>query len=373
MIGSRRTSEAIDLPGQARRREITLLLVGWVGLVFVAWLQFMRQTPADQGRLLFPALLPPALAVAAGLSRFRSCRPAVALALLTSLYSLVVVIPSAYARPPIVQEAEIPAQANRLGAQLGPLELVAAELEQTALHPGGWIRMQLYWRRHGEPARPPVLVVEVLGRELELVGKLHSYHGGGRFPATLWPQEEIILEQVEVPLDGHMAVPTEARLFVKLLDEAGSVEVGRIKVTPHLWPQRDKVVLARFGDAIELTRAEISTTAQSVEVRLRWQVNRPPGQDLTTFVHLGEPTQPLLAQADGPALHGDYPARLWEAGEVIDDVYTLSLPDDVPDGRYPIFIGLYDPATGARLSVFSQGRQQANDAYGVGWFTATSR
>ncbi|MEZ4515650.1 MAG: hypothetical protein R3C44_02035 [Chloroflexota bacterium] len=34
------------------------ILLGWFVLVALGWLQFMLRTPADQGRLFFPALVP---------------------------------------------------------------------------------------------------------------------------------------------------------------------------------------------------------------------------------------------------------------------------------------------------------------------------
>lgn len=355
--------------------EIPLWLAGWVFLVFAGWLQFMMRTPADQGRLLFPALLPLALGLAYGLSQFRWGWLAGGGALITAVTCLVVVIPQAYVRPPVL--ASVPAAATPLAVRLGDLELVAAALEETAVHPGDWAVMTLYWRPAVPPTAPPVEVIEVLGRELALVGKLHTYHGYGRYPATFWPAAGVVAEEVAVQLATDMAVPTEARLFVKLLDEPGEVEVGRLKVTPREWPAADTAVLAHFGDDIELTRADLVPTGSGVAVHLRWQVTAAPGQDYSVFVHMGDPAQAPLAQADGPPLGGDYPTHLWAAGEVIEDVITLTVPEELAggrlaDGRYPIHVGFYDPATGRRLPVTINGQRQPQDAYGVGAFVTTA-
>lgn len=369
-----------SLISNLQSHPIPLWLGGWVLLVFIGWLQFMMRTPADQGRLLFPALLPLALGLGYGLSRFRYGWLAAVLALGTAVYALSITIPQAYARPPLVTMADIPATAVRFDAPLGPLELIAAEVAETATHPsdwqpgdwqpGGWVEMTLYWRMGERPSTAPVEVIEILGREWASAGKVHMYHGNGRYPATLWPTDRIIAEQVAVQLDNDTAVPTQARIIVKLLDVPGEVEIGRIKVTPREWPKADTAVLAQFGDGIQLTHADLIPTTTGVDLQLRWQVTAAPQKELTVFVHGGDPTQPPLVQADGPPLNGNYPTSLWEAGEVIEYTVTLPLPEGEA-GEIPIHIGLYDPATGVRLPVTVNGERQPFDAYGVG--RATSR
>ena len=70
---------------------------------------------------------------------------------------------------------------------------------------------------------------------------------------------------------------------------------------------------------------------------MRWQVDAPPGPaDLHLFVHLGDPSAAPLAQSDGPVMGGEYPARLWAAGEVFSETVTLTLPADLPPGEYPV-------------------------------------
>ena len=47
------------------------------------------------------------------------------------------------------------------------------------------------------------------------------------------------------------------------------------------------------------------------------------------------------------------PARwtsTWRSGEVIEDVYALSIAAGTPGGSYTIEVGMYDPATLARLA-----------------------
>ncbi|MEW5960922.1 MAG: hypothetical protein AB1801_24615, partial [Chloroflexota bacterium] len=54
---------------------------------------------------------------------------------------------------------------------------------------------------------------------------------------------------------------------------------------------------------------------------------------------------------------GAYPTTHWLPGETVIDPITLSLPKNLPPGRYSLYVGLYRLDTLERLSV-------ANDATG---------
>ncbi len=105
-----------------------------------------------------------------------------------------------------------------------------------------------------------------------------------------------------------------------------------------------------------------------VQVLVRWYVpvGAPP-QDYTTLIHLGQPDAPPLSTGDSPPLGGAYPTSVWRNGETIDDLYFLPIPAGLPGGRYPVWIGLYDPATGERLPVMVEGELQPNGVYLAGW------
>ena len=352
---------------------ITLLL--WFLLVAAGWLSFMLRTSADQGRLFFPALTPLALGTAYGLSRWPRPwlqRGAVGLALTTTVYCLLAVIPPTFARPPIV--AALPAEATPLDVTFPEgLELLGARVEAAEARPGEWVWVTLYWRaaRDGVTGAP-LVHLELFGRGFERIGDVVAYHGRGGYPAALWPAGAIVADRlaVRVRLDDPAAAPVEARLGVKLSADADSRDVGVVKVVPAARPARQEP-LATLGEGLELAAAELAATTvspgESVAVQLRWQVAVPPGPaDLHLFVHLGDPTQTPLAQSDGPVMGGEYPPRLWAAGEVFADTATLTLPGDLPPGDYPVQIGLYDFATGARLPVTVDGQRSPTDTYPVG-------
>jgi hypothetical protein len=109
----------------------------------------------------------------------------------------------------------------------------------------------------------------------------------------------------------------------------------------------------------------------AVTILLEWQVVNEPGRALTTFVHMGDPSQPPLAQGDGVPLNGHYPTTVWSSGERFRDAYELTIPADLAPGRYPVSIGLYDPISGLRVPLAVEEERQPNDAYQLGLLTIT--
>ena len=96
---------------------------------------------------------------------------------------------------------------------------------------------------------------------------------------------------------------------------------------------------------------------------LAWQAVAPDGRDYTVFVHLLDGAGELVAQSDGPPQGGAYPTSIWSAGEQVADTRALALPGDLPPGEYTLFVGLYDPASGARLPAIDvTGTRAPNDA-----------
>lgn len=350
------------------------LLGLWVALVYAGLVAFMMRTEAAQGRLLFPAIVPLALGVAAGWTAARWLRRLSLLlpllALLTSVYALLYVIRPAYTRPPLLDR--VPTAAAVFGEGVGQgLRLEGAQVETETAAPGDSLWLTLYWQAGIVPEEPPELVVSVFGRGTEEIGKVHSYHGRGLYPATLWPPGRIVGDRFGLRLEEEVAAPVLAQIDVSLAQGEESVRAGQVKIVPDVWPEAVEPVLARLGETVELMAVD-ATPAQpapgeTVTLAVQWRVAQAPGVDLTTLVHLGQPDQPPLATGDRPPLAGDYPTRVWAAGEVINDQYVLALPTGLRDGRYPIWIGMYDPQTMARLPLTVDGERQPFDVYLAGW------
>lgn len=105
--------------------------------------------------------------------------------------------------------------------------------------------------------------------------------------------------------------------------------------------------LAQFGEAICLHSVNFAMNEAEIEVALVWSTERPLSPNQTIFLHLGQPGQPPLAQADGDSWRGLLPLADWPAGRLITEYRTLPrLPDR--DGLV-LQIGVYNRETGQRL------------------------
>jgi hypothetical protein len=221
-------------------------------------------------------------------------------------------------------------------------------------------------------ATAPEFVLELFGRDVARVANLHSYHGRGLYPANLWPPGVIVADRFAVRLDEETAAPVLGRIFARLAEGAPGIEVATVKIAPTSWPEAPAETLARLGESIELAevlvRPAFAATGDTVVVSARWYVSGPaPGKEYTTLIHLGQPDAQPLATGDRPPVNGDYPTRIWEQGEVIADSYTLTVPGGLASGRYPVWIGMYDPETGQRLPLTVDGQPQPNNVYLAGW------
>ncbi|MEW5957085.1 MAG: glycosyltransferase family 39 protein [Chloroflexota bacterium] len=82
---------------------------------------------------------------------------------------------------------------------------------------------------------------------------------------------------------------------------------------------------------------------------LVWQAQTAPPADYAVFVQLRDRSNTILAGADHQPYQGRVPTSSWPAGAVIQETVWLALPADLPPGQYPLYVGLYDPGTLARL------------------------
>jgi hypothetical protein len=117
--------------------------------------------------------------------------------------------------------------------------------------------------------------------------------------------------------------------------------------------------IALFEDAVALEVVAIHDQGRTVEAVLDWQLRQKINQDFTVFMHLYGPDGQLLSQADGYPLLGLAPFWLWDVGQTLQEQRVLSWPEGAPPGIYRIGVGVYDAASGERLS--------ANQSNGEHW------
>lgn len=103
-----------------------------------------------------------------------------------------------------------------------------------------------------------------------------------------------------------------------------------------------------FGDGVGLAAVGLQQDEAALTVDVTWAVGGSGGGDARVFVHVYDDLDvPPLAQTDRYPLDGATPPGNWLAGELRDE-FVVDLSDLSP-GRYRVAMGLYAPASGARL------------------------
>jgi len=100
---------------------------------------------------------------------------------------------------------------------------------------------------------------------------------------------------------------------------------------------------------------------EALSLTLYWQATAPVTSTAKVFIHLYDAQGRLGPQTDGWAVFGTRPPYTWAVGEVIADRRRVTLPPDLPPGRYSLEVGLYDergrlPALSKTLGPFFEER-----------------
>lgn len=372
--------------GAAYRPLSLVLLLLWLGVVFVALVRWTSLTEGSQGRLLFPALTPFALLWIAGMRTWflPHVRDVASGILVGGMLALAVAAPwvwiaPTYARPVLL--AALPAGAIVQDRVFGEaIVLRGVSFEQEQIHPGEAFKVNLLWQigREMKAADEVVAWLRLIDEDGRFIGVEDAYPASGGFPISLWPVGPLVAEWQHVRVGEDVDAPLVARLDLSLYSDIDGRRltepqtIGRVKVVPRRWPQSPKVTVARFDAGspgnLMLAASETPSSVRRGEVlpvALTWRVLSPPGHDYQVFVHLENAAGEVVGYGDGAPRGGLYPTGYWAAGEIVQDAHPVSITPDVLPGAYQLFIGLYDQ-TGRAAAYQNEGERWLNDAVMLG-------
>ncbi len=92
-----------------------------------------------------------------------------------------------------------------------------------------------------------------------------------------------------------------------------------------------------------------SDDRQTLDITVQWRSWQPPAADYLLFVHVLDSNGQRVAQLDAPPQGSDTPTSAMQPGRYYP--WRHPIPAALPPGDYWLAMGLYDPATGARLPV----------------------
>ena len=158
--------------------------------------------------------------------------------------------------------------------------------------------------------------------------------------------------------------------FVQPFKEPVRPAERRVQVnTPDRPPMIPNIQTATLHDrqgeikflGYELNRVGV-VPGETLLLTLYWQGAAQVGDDYTVFTHLLDESQQLLAQKDKPPLKGAVPTTSWKAGQIITDIYQLTVRADAHPTTGHIVIGMYNSLTGERMPLYdNHGNHLTND------------
>lgn len=250
------------------------------------------------------------------------------------------------------------------------LLLLGYDLPLRRVQPGDGLPLVLYWQSLRRIPKSYIIFDRLLDTSQQ------SWGGYDRlpketYPTHLWVPGEVVADGFALPVDP--AAPDGIyHIVVGLYDQADpaaqslplvrngapvgetSVRLGPVKVggpPPEVAVNQsdaDHEMRVDFGGVIRLLGYSLSRTGGALQVNLYWQSLAPTSEDVTTFAHLLDESNKIVAQADWPPGNGQYPTSLWDTGEIIANRIDIPLAE-APAGPYRLIIGLYNPVTGRRL------------------------
>ena len=340
-------------------------------------IRWAMATGAPYGRLLFPTIAPVGVWMAWGWAQWMGQRAGrwlvggiVGCAVLFVALSPWLLIRPAFDSP---YRETVPARAAATNAVFeGGVRLAGYLAPEGDIHPGERFPLTAYWQATAPLGERFTAWVQLTPADptARIAGETR-WLGGTLYPSEHWRAGDVVAQPTTLEMPAWAPAPALvwARLGVldangrrvSLADGSGDhAALGPWRVRPidsPPAPAHTREVV--FGDPalIELRGYDLAVSDASLTVTLTWATQSVPPQDYTVFVHLMDAEGELLAQDDAPPNAGRYPTSWWLSGDVIRDPHTLALPG-APSAGWELRVGLYDPATGARLPAWDDEGQR---------------
>lgn len=139
-----------------------------------------------------------------------------------------------------------------------------------------------------------------------------------------------------------------------------------VKLVNQLDEPKAPTGLPLFGDFATLSAYDVpalqARPGESLVVYLVYAVQRPTGQNLTRFLQLYNEELGMAAQSDGLPVDGSNPTWSWLPGEEVTEQVQLSVHASAAPGRYTLYLGMYDRATGIRTEIKRDGAPVPDNA-----------
>lgn len=199
----------------------------------------------------------------------------------------------------------------------------------------------------------------------QIAGQWRGPVGSSTYQTSHWARGAVIRQTIVVPITPAVSGGTVVTLIVRPTAATNAtgpdlpgVDLGRLIVdaAQHSFTQPSPrfPLDVGYGDLGRLIGFDVLgqpvRAGNTVDLHLVWRATRASTTGYTVFVHVLDENNHIVAQRDEAPVHATRATTSWVEGEYLDDPHAIPISPTTPTGRYRIEIGLYDPATGARVS-----------------------
>ena len=362
------------------------LMIFFLALTLVGNIYWSLRQHALQGRHALGAVAAMSIYLAAGVVflggnlREKLVARIVSVALfIVSLVVAIVYVAPRYRPPRPMMEMDIPSDIIATDAIFdAAIELIGYSVPDDTFLPGDTMNIVLYWRGIDDMDTDYNLALNVHGRDMENVGKLDTWPGGGLLPTGDWLPGAVYADHYSIPLASQASGPTLLHIDIsfwreslddRLVVRANGSAIGSLMLDAgRLLPIESVKEVAEikngstFVPGITLVGHAVSSeVGEDTQFVLFWRAEQIIIRDWTVFIHLLNRDGQIVAQADGPPVQGDWPTSVWEPGHLVHDLRTVAGSSGLPLGDYRVVVGLYDSVTGLRAAAYSSDGSEWDD------------
>lgn len=131
-------------------------------------------------------------------------------------------------------------------------------------------------------------------------------------------------------------------------------------------PPIQQPVAATFGPAIQLEGYDLDASTireqGALFLNLHWHATAPVSGDHMLFIHMLNERGERVAQVDVPLLGAGAPLPAWQPGDYTTWKQQVPIAADLPQGKYWLALGIYQPGVPARLPLQAEVPPGAPDA-----------
>ncbi len=373
---------------QCLRKKLLALVVMmiWLVVMFVAYIQWNWMIHAAKGRLLYPTLFVVATLLGRGWDYWHKRRRFIMPALLGGMGLVALFVPFGVMvpptrRPPIYMDSKQIQPMHGFEGHFGDrIALLGYDLQQRSFEPGENVDLTLYWQALESVDKHYTLSLQLVSALPNETTKLLSHNtwtGGGNYPTGYWQPGEIIVDQYRLHIPDQVSYTTQGWFLYVILQNLENDTVLPFEVDDTVIGKAAKLAMVRVGTSknlmepspghltspivfenmIRLESLNLASTRDQWHVTLNWRCLTPINTDYTVFLHVNTDAGETIANADAPPLQGGFPTSLWQPGDRIQDEYIIPKPQQ-NNGAYTLKLGWYDPKTGTRLMAIEEGSDQ---------------